>query len=45
VELSRPERRNALDTPMIESLCEALTAIAADPAVRCVVLSGAGSCF
>jgi enoyl-CoA hydratase/carnithine racemase len=45
VVLDRPEKRNALSTELIESLEAALRAAAAEPAVRIVVLRGAGPMF
>jgi len=45
VVLNRPEKRNALNTQLIEALGEALHAAAADDAVRCVVVRGAGTMF
>ncbi|MEA2191489.1 MAG: 2-(1,2-epoxy,2-dihydrophenyl)acetyl-CoA isomerase [Solirubrobacteraceae bacterium] len=45
VVLNRPEKRNALNTELIEQLGEALRAAAADNAVRCVVVRGAGTMF
>jgi 2-(1,2-epoxy-1,2-dihydrophenyl)acetyl-CoA isomerase len=41
----RPEVRNALSTEIMEGLAEALRQAEDDPAVRCVVLSGAGEHF
>ncbi|MGI8731026.1 MAG: enoyl-CoA hydratase/isomerase family protein [Solirubrobacteraceae bacterium] len=43
--LNRPEKRNALSGELVELLGEALRAAAADMAVRCVVLRGAGAMF
>lgn len=43
--LNRPERRNALTIPMMEHLGKELTRIAADDAVRVVILTGAGKVF
>ena len=43
--LNRPDRRNALSATMIAELTEAAAALAADPAVRAVVLTGAGDSF
>jgi methylglutaconyl-CoA hydratase len=43
--LSRPERRNAFDDALIAELRGALDRLAADGAVRAVVLTGAGSAF
>mgnify|MGYP001163048383 CR=1 FL=1 len=45
VQLSRPDKRNALDIPMFEALAGAGAAIAGRPDVRCVVLSGQGPSF
>src|SRR5579862_6446246 len=43
--LNRPERLNALSTPIMEGLLEALPRLAKDPAVGVVVLTGAGRAF
>ena len=43
--LNRPERLNPLSEAMIAALQDALDRIAADPAVRVVVLTGAGRAF
>ena len=43
--LNRPDKRNALSAAMIERLTEQLDAIAADPAVKVVVLAAAGPAF
>src|SRR5262252_7969623 len=43
--MSRPEARNALDIRMREELVEALDEIERDPAMRVVVLTGAGGHF
>lgn len=43
--MNRPERLNALSGPMIESAIAALERCAADPAVGCIVLTGAGKGF
>ena len=45
VTLDRPARLNAFDGPMVEELIAALRSAADDPAVRCVVLTGAGAGF
>lgn len=45
VTLNRPAVRNAIDIPLRVELAEALEAAAADPDVRCIVLTGAGSSF
>ena len=43
--LNRPDRRNALSRSLIAALADAFGRAADDPAVRCVVLTGAGSSF
>lgn len=43
--MNRPEARNALSADMFDSLAEALPRLANDPAVRLVVLTGAGGAF
>lgn len=43
--LNRPERLNALTTPMTEALLAQLRRAAVDPQVRAVVLTGAGRAF
>ncbi len=43
--LNRPERLNALSTPMMDGLLEALPRLAADPGIAVVVLTGAGRGF
>ncbi len=43
--LDRPRQLNALSRAVIESLQEHLDAVARDPAVRAVVIAGAGSAF
>ena len=45
VTLNRPEKRNALSLELRAELTAELTALANDDAVRCVVLTGAGSAF
>jgi enoyl-CoA hydratase/carnithine racemase len=45
VVLNRPEKRNAFNGELVAATGEALRAAAADPAVRCVVLRGAGPMF
>lgn len=45
VRLARPEKLNALDTAMFEALARTGAELAADPAVRAVVLSGEGRGF
>jgi len=43
--MNRPKARNALTRDMMVGLAEALPRLAADPAVRLVVLTGAGQAF
>ena len=43
--LDRPELHNAFDDTLIAGLVDALLALGADPAVRVVVLEGAGASF
>jgi enoyl-CoA hydratase/carnithine racemase len=43
--LNRPERRNALSRSLLAELETALAHIAADPAIRCVVLAARGPAF
>ena len=43
--LDYPERRNALAIPMRQQLVDALERIEADPALRAVVITGAGGTF
>jgi 2-(1,2-epoxy-1,2-dihydrophenyl)acetyl-CoA isomerase len=43
--LNRPDRLNALSTPMLEALLEALPRLGADAAVGAIVLTGAGRAF
>ena len=45
VTLNRPDALNALSDDMIEALLEIMPRLEADPAVRCVVLRGAGDHF
>jgi enoyl-CoA hydratase/carnithine racemase len=45
VRLNRPEKINAIDTAMFEALGATSVRLAADPAVRAVVLSGEGRGF
>jgi len=42
VVINNPERRNAISLEMWQGIAEAFDAFAADPAIRCVVMSGAG---
>ncbi len=43
--LNRPERRNALSAPLLDALHRTFDAIESDPAVRVVILTGAGEGF
>ena len=43
--LNRPQARNALSMGLMQALDDALVAIAADPAITVVILSGAGPAF
>jgi methylglutaconyl-CoA hydratase len=45
ITLNRPDKRNAISTPMIEDLFAALNAAEADNTVRVVILTGAGKAF
>lgn len=42
---ARPERMNVIDQELAEAFETAVSAVLGDPAVRVVVLSGAGRCF
>ena len=43
--MSRPQRRNALSRDMVSALGRMIAVAATDPAVRCVVLTGADGAF
>lgn len=43
--LNRPEVYNALNRELVDELAAGLRAVAADPAVRCLVLTGSGKAF
>jgi enoyl-CoA hydratase/carnithine racemase len=45
ITLSRPEQRNALSNELTPALRQMLLTVEADPAVRCVVITGAGRAF
>ena len=45
ITLNRPEVRNALSAVLINEVSDHLDAAQADPAVRCIVLTGAGKGF
>src|SRR5258708_21978961 len=42
---NRPERMNALSTPIMEGLLHGLPRLAGDPAVKVIVLTSAGRAF
>lgn len=43
--LNRPHKHNALSAALLEALSDAVSAVAADPAARVLVLTGAGPTF
>lgn len=43
--LDRPEKRNALSIELRDAVSDALAAVADDPLVKCVVVTGAGTTF
>ena len=45
ITLNRPEKRNALSDALTPALRESLLVVERDPAVRCVVVTGAGNAF
>ena len=45
ITLNRPEAMNSLDIATKELLVEITAQVAADPAARCVVLTGTGRAF
>jgi enoyl-CoA hydratase len=45
ITLNRPEKRNAISTPMRVELLDALRAHDIDPDVRVTIIRGAGACF
>src|SRR3990170_2858347 len=45
ITLNRPERRNALNWPLLEELSDALKKAEKDKDVRVIILKGAGPCF
>jgi enoyl-CoA hydratase len=45
IQLDRPEKLNAVDTPMLDELSARLTEAAVDNSVRAVLLTGAGRAF
>jgi methylglutaconyl-CoA hydratase len=45
ITLNRPDKRNALSRDLIQALTDAFQKVGADPAVRCVIVTGAGPAF
>ena len=45
ITLNRPDKRNALSDELTPALRQMLLVVEADPAVRCVVITGAGRAF
>ncbi len=45
ITLNRPDKRNALSNELTPALRQMLLTVEADPAVRCVVITGAGRAF
>ena len=45
ITLNRPQARNALSAALVDELDAHLATASADPAVRCIVLTGAGAAF
>lgn len=45
ITLARPQKRNALSVALRDEMTGALAALAADPSVKCVVVTGAGEVF
>src|SRR5207253_3635721 len=45
ITLNRPERRNALNTALMEALAHRFDALESDTSVRAVVIRGAGQAF
>jgi enoyl-CoA hydratase/carnithine racemase len=45
ITLNRPERRNALNAALLRELATAIDHVERDPAVRAVIVRGAGGCF
>ena len=45
VSLNDPRHRNVMTAPMVDAIAAAMDAAEADEAIRCVVLTGAGSAF
>ncbi|MET0711558.1 MAG: enoyl-CoA hydratase/isomerase family protein, partial [Jiangellaceae bacterium] len=45
IRLDRPQKLNAVDTPMLDELSRRLDEASGDPSVRAVLLTGAGRAF
>ena len=45
ITLNRPDKRNALSDELTPALRQTLLVLEADPAVRCIVITGAGRAF
>jgi 2-(1,2-epoxy-1,2-dihydrophenyl)acetyl-CoA isomerase len=45
ITLNRPQRRNALSEAMLRALAAVLASVESDPAIGCVLLTGAGGAF
>lgn len=45
IALNRPEKRNALNMPLLEAFCDAMESANADDAVRVIILTGRGTVF
>jgi len=45
IRLNRPEAMNALTVPMLESMAQAVAQVAANPAIRVLVITGNGKAF
>jgi methylglutaconyl-CoA hydratase len=45
VTLNRPDKRNALNVPLLDQLCAAIASADADPGQRILILRGAGKVF
>ncbi len=45
IEIARPEKKNALTAAMYQTMADALASAEADPAVRVILISGAGGNF
>ena len=45
VRLNRPDERNSMTPEMLDRFRQVVPSVAADPAIRCVVITGSGKCF